>query len=191
MATTLNANQALARLKEGNEKFVEDELTHQRQDRIRREEYSGGVQEPYAIVLSCADSRVVPELVFNEGVGDLFVIRVAGNIANQSSIASIEYAIANLGVKLIVVLGHENCGAVKATVGNYPDGKISPALDHLVEHIMPVVSSTGDNVNDCVKLNAKKAVNDLMDKSDIIKTAEDIEIVSAYYNLASGKVDFL
>ncbi|MDB4835313.1 carbonic anhydrase [Cyclobacteriaceae bacterium] len=191
MATTLNASEALERLKAGNEKFVKDSLSHDRQDVTRRESYSGGVQEPYAIILSCADSRVVPELVFDEGIGDVFVIRVAGNIANASSIASIEYAVANLGVKLIVVLGHENCGAVKATVANHPKSDISPALDHLVDHIMPVVNSKEDDVNTCVKLNAKKAVKDLTEKSTIISEADGLEIVSGYYNLASGKVDFL
>ena len=190
MATNLTAQEALERLKKGNEKFVADQLSNERQDSTRREEYSGGVQEPFAIVLSCADSRVVPEMVFDQGIGDIFVFRVAGNIANASSIASIEYAVANLGVKLVVVLGHENCGAVKATIANYPDGKISPALDHLVEHIMPVVNSTEDDLATCVKSNATKAKNDLLEKSEILKGAEGLEIVSGYYNLGSGKVEF-
>ena len=102
----MTQDQVLTRLQEGNARFVDDKLDGQLQNSNRRSALTSG-QEPYAIILSCADSRVVPELAFDAGLGELFVIRVAGNIANSSSIASIEYAVANLGTGIIMVLGHE------------------------------------------------------------------------------------
>ena len=109
------------RLIDGNEKFVANKLEGKLQDSNRRESLTKG-QEPYAIILSCADSRVVPELAFDAGLGEIFVIRVAGNVANTSSIASIEYAVAHLGSKIIVVLGHQSCGAVTAAVQGGDNG---------------------------------------------------------------------
>jgi len=105
----LSAEKALEKLKAGNKNFVSDKLEGNLQDAARRKSLASG-QNPYAIILSCADSRVVPELAFDSGLGEIFVIRVAGNVANTSTTASIEYAVAHLGVKLIVVLGHESCG---------------------------------------------------------------------------------
>jgi len=98
------------RLQEGNSRFVEDKLDGKLQNSSRRSDLTGG-QQPFAIVLSCADSRVVPELAFDTGLGELFVLRVAGNIANTETIASIEYAVAHCGSKAIVVMGHQSCGA--------------------------------------------------------------------------------
>jgi carbonic anhydrase len=184
--------ETLHRLKEGNARFVEDKLDGKLQDSARRTSLTGG-QHPYAIVLSCADSRVVPELAFDAGIGELFVIRVAGNIANSSSIASIEYAVAHLGTKIIVVLGHESCGAVGAAIAGGDNG---PNLNHLVSHIQAAVDACGPNAAtaDIVKKNAHLNADDLVNKSAIISDAvnnQGVEIVSAYYNLDSGKVDFL
>lgn len=180
------------RLKEGNSRFVADKLDGKLQDSSRRENLTGG-QSPYAIVLSCADSRVVPELAFDTGLGELFVIRVAGNIANSSSIASIEYAVAHLGTKVIVVLGHESCGAVTAAVNGGDNGY---NLNHLLSHITPAVVASGDGaeVNEVVKKNASLNADELKNRSAIIRKAVekgDLNIVPAYYNLGSGKVDFL
>ena len=111
----MTAQESLHRLKEGNNRFVQDKLDGKLQDSSRKTSLLGG-QSPFAIILGCADSRVVPELAFDTGLGELFTVRVAGNIANTSSIASIEYAVAHLGAKLIVVLGHQNCGAVAAAI---------------------------------------------------------------------------
>ena len=117
----MNTDQIIKRLKEGNERYVADKLNHPLQDHARRVELTKG-QQPHTIVLSCADSRVVPELAFDTGLGELFVVRVAGNIANTSSMASIEYAVAHCGSKVIVVLGHESCGAVTAAVAGGDNG---------------------------------------------------------------------
>lgn len=182
----------LDKLKEGNKNFVSDKLDGKLQDSSRRELLTSG-QEPHTIVLSCADSRVVPELAFDSGLGELFVVRVAGNIANTSSMASIEYAVAHVGSKVIVVLGHQSCGAVTAAVNGGDNGY---NLNHLLSHITPALSASkeGDSVNDIVKINAKLTAKELMDRSSIIKNAVDsgsVKIVSAYYNLDSGKVDFI
>lgn len=111
----MTTDQIISRLKSGNENFVSDKLEGKCQDGNRRQSIEKK-QEPFAIILTCADSRVVPEIIFDTGLGELFVVRVAGNIANTSSIASIEYAVAHLKTKLIVVLAHESCGAVTAAL---------------------------------------------------------------------------
>ena len=180
------------RLTDGNGRFVNDQLEGNLQDGARRDELTGG-QAPYAIILSCADSRVVPELAFDAGIGELFVIRVAGNVANSSSLASIEYAVAHLGSKVIVVLGHQSCGAVTAAVQGGNNGY---NLNHLLSHITPAVAAAGEDaeINDVVKKNAMLTVDDMMTRSSIVRNAVesgDVEIVPAYYNLDSGRVDFL
>ena len=188
----MTQEEILNKLKKGNEKFVEDKLDGQLQDSSRRSELTGG-QSPHTIVLSCADSRVVPELAFDSGLGELFVVRVAGNVANTSSIASIEYAVANLGSKILVVMGHESCGAVTAAVQG---GDLGKNLNHLMDYLKPAVtaSNSNDAINDVVKTNARLTAETLKANSSIIKDAVEsgqVKIVPAYYNLDSGKVDFL
>lgn len=184
----------LERLKAGNARFVADKLDGQLQDSSRRSSLTSK-QEPYAIILSCADSRVVPELAFDTGLGELFVIRVAGNIANTSSVASIEYAVAELGVAVIVVLGHESCGAVGAALEG---GDLGPNLNHLLAHIEPAKAAAGEGaeIAAVVKKNAELSAKQLVDKSAIIRKAiagdeAKLKIVPAYYELESGKVNFL
>ncbi len=184
--------ESLNRLKEGNARFVADQLEGKLQDKPRRESLTGG-QAPYAIILGCADSRVVPELAFDAGLGELFVVRVAGNIANSSSIASIEYAVAHVGTPLTVVLGHQSCGAVTAAVAGGDNGY---NLNHLLSHITPTIAASkeGATVDEVVKKNAEITVGELTNRSEIIRNATDkgdVKVVHAYYNLDSGKVDFL
>ena len=188
----------LQRLKDGNARFVAEKSNHDLQDRKRRKHLDDCGQEPYVIILSCADSRVAPELTFDMGLGEIFVIRVAGNIANTSSIASIEYAVAHLpGDKVLVVLGHSKCGAVKAALDAIENRKNNGHnLNHLLAHIVPAVAASpaGTPENDVVKTNAKLTVEELQNRSSIIKNAVDagnLKIVPAYYNLTNGKVDFL
>ncbi len=185
-------DKVIERLKEGNNRFVSDKLEGKLQDAVRRDELTYG-QAPKAIILSCADSRVVPELAFDSGLGELFVVRVAGNVANSSSIASIEYAVAHLGSEVIVVLGHQNCGAVTAAIGGGDNGY---NLNHLLSHITPAISASekGAEVNSVVKKNAEINAEELKNRSAIIKNAVDqgkVKIISAYYNLDSGRVDIL
>ncbi|MFT5819463.1 MAG: carbonic anhydrase [Crocinitomix sp.] len=183
---------ARKRLEEGNARFISDKLDGQLQDSARRDHLTGG-QSPFAVILSCADSRVVPELAFDTGLGELFVLRVAGNVANTSTIASIEYAIAHLDTRVIVVMGHESCGAVGAAMDGGDNGH---NLNHLLAHITPALCAAeeGATKNDIVKSNAKLNAKELHNRSGIISNAvngKELEIWSAYYNLDSGKVDFI
>jgi carbonic anhydrase len=188
----MNKAETINRLKEGNKYFMNNMLKGKQQDGARRIEVMEG-QDPFAIVLSCADSRVVPELIFDTGIGELFVVRVAGNVANTSSIASIEYAVANLDSKVLVVLGHENCGAINAALAGGDHGK---NIKHLLSHLKPAISHSGmdaeaDNI---AHANARLTKNELIEKSIIIAAAVrsgKLEILPAYYHLESGKVDFL
>jgi len=188
----MSIQDVISRLEAGNKNFVNDKLDGKLQNSSRRSSLTAG-QEPYAIILSCADSRVVPELAFDAGLGELFVIRVAGNVANNSSIASIEYAVAHLGTPVIVVLGHESCGAVTAAIGGGDNGH---NLNHLLSHITPALAATdkGAPVNDVVKKNAELTGEELKTRSAIIRNAVDsgkVKIIPAYYNLGSGAVDWL
>lgn len=188
----MNKDEVLNRLKEGNERFTADKKEGKLQDKSRRDELTKG-QSPFAIILSCADSRVVPELAFDTGLGELFTVRVAGNIANSSSIASMEYAVAHLGTEVIVVMGHESCGAVTAAMGGGDNGY---NLNHLLSHVAPAIAASGKDapVNDVVKKNAQLTAEELKTRSTIIREAADsgkVKIVPAYYNLDSGKVDFI
>ncbi len=188
----MNIQEVISRLEAGNKNFVEDKLDGKLQNSNRRSELTSG-QEPYAIILSCADSRVVPELAFDAGLGELFVIRVAGNVANNSSIASIEYAVAHLGTTVIVVLGHESCGAVTAAMGGGDNGH---NLNHLLSHITPALAASEKDapVNDVVKKNAELTAHELKNRSSIIRDAVEsgkVKIIPAFYNLGTGAVDWL
>ncbi len=188
----MTIDQILQRLKDGNARFMEDHLDGKLQDSSRRNVLVGG-QEPYAIILSCADSRVVPELAFDSGLGELFVVRVAGNVANTSSMASIEYAVAHCGSSVIVVLGHQSCGAVTAAVSGGDNGH---NLNHLLAHITPALAMSDENsdINDVVMTNAKLVAKELAARSEIIRDAEkseSVKIVPAYYHLDTGRVEFL
>ncbi len=187
----LTWQEALNKLKNGNKHFVNDKLDGKLQNSSRREELISE-QNPYAIILGCSDSRVVPEILYDTGLGELFVIRVAGNIANFSTIASIEYAVVHLNVKLIIVLSHESCGAITAAISNT---KNESNFKYLYEHIKPsldlVIEKT---VNNVAKKNAELTKNKLIDNSKIIDNYtknKDLKIIPAFYHLNSGKVDYL
>jgi len=183
--------ESLDRLKAGNQRYVSESQTNPNNSAQRRGEQTDG-QQPFAIILSCADSRVVPELVFDCGIGDIFIVRVAGNVANLSSIASIEYAVAHLGSKLIVVMGHESCGAVTAAIQG---GDSTEALNHLLGHINPAILASEDKeVETVVRVNAQIVAKHLAQNSKTLSNAVesgDVKIVSAYYYLGSGEVEFL
>jgi len=162
----MNIQDILTRLEQGNGRFTTDKLEGKLQDSARRDELTNG-QQPHTIVLSCADSRVVPELAFDAGLGELFVLRVAGNVANTSTIASIEYAVAHCGSKVIVVLGHQSCGAVTAAINGGDNGY---NLNHLLSHVTPAINAcaAGASVTEVVKKNAELTVSDLTSRSKII-----------------------
>lgn len=188
----MNHKEILQRLTAGNDRFVADKLKGKLNDGSRRNELLIG-QEPFAIVLSCADSRVVPEMAFDTGLGELFVVRVAGNVANTSSIASMEYAVTHLGTQVIIILSHQNCGAVTAAVAG---GDYGPNLNHLLEHISPAIKESSDpnSVDEVIRKNAELTVKVISKNSEIISKSVDagkVEVVPAYYHLDSGKVEFL
>ncbi len=180
----------LKRLQEGNNRFVADKPDGKLQNSQRRQVLTHG-QDPYAVVVICADSRVVPELAFDTGVGELFVIRVAGNVANTCTVASIEYAVAHLDTSVVVVMGHEGCGAVTAAMQG---GALGPNLEHLLAHIAPALTAADDTpLEKVVKKNAELTAIELTKRSAIIRelvTSGRLAIVSAYYELGSGRVTF-
>ncbi|MDB4582591.1 hypothetical protein N9164_05520 [Draconibacterium sp.] len=187
----MTTQEILNRLSEGNSRFVSDRLKGDLLIQIKKESLLN-TQKPFAIVLSCADSRVVPELIFETGIGDLFVVRVAGNVANTSSIASIEYAVAHLKTKVIVVLGHQNCGAVTVASKGRDYGK---NINRMISLITPAISASREmaTIDELALKNAELSAKALTKKSKIIKNAvenEGVKIVSAFYWIESGKVDF-
>ena len=186
----INWKEAFERLKSGNRHFIKDKLDGKLQNSSRREELISE-QNPYAVIIGCSDSRVVPEILFDTGLGELFVIRVAGNIANFSTIASVEYAVLHLNVKLIIVLGHESCGAITAALEEtdnqsnfkYLFAHIKPALD-LVEN--KTVDNVAKKNSDLTKLNLIKNSNIISEYYE----NKNLEIITGFYHLDSGKVDF-
>jgi carbonic anhydrase len=153
-------------------------------------------QHPFAIILSCSDSRVPPEIVFDEGLGDLFIVRVAGNVLNDEGLGSIEYAVDILGARLIVVLGHQSCGAVDAAMKTVAaKGKAPGHIQSLVTAIKPVVDSTpkGD-LDTTIKANVKHVVDALRSSTPILKArvdSGDVQVIGGYYTLDTGAVTFL
>lgn len=185
----VTARAALERLKAGNNRFRVDRSEGSYRDGHRRRELEEG-QQPFAAVLSCSDSRVVPELAFDTGLGELFVVRVAGNIADPSTIASLEFAVMQLGVKLIVVMGHENCGAVAAALESGDAGK---NLNRLMGFIRPAVDeSVQRDVNTAARSHVQRTLAALTGESAILRDAAqaDVGLVGSFYHIGSGWVEF-
>jgi len=182
---------ALQALMDGNQRFVERKLTFYQEDLAILQRNTAEKQEPFASVLSCADSRVPVELLFDQSIGHVFVNRVAGNIATTEIIASIEYGAAVLGTKAIVVLAHGNCGAVKATI----DGKAVPGqISSLYRYMRPAVNQAGTNLQAASEANAKIQAQLLRESSPLlggmIKEGK-LSIVAAFFDVQSGKVTLL
>jgi carbonic anhydrase len=190
----ISPDKAIEMLKAGNARHVSGHPTHPHESAARLHEIAQG-QKPFAIILGCADSRVPPELVFDAGLGDLFDVRVAGNIVDDAVIGSIEYAVEHLGTTLIVVLGHERCGAVQAA---YDGGEAAGHLGTLVEHLKSAVEKAkkqpGDGVDNAVRINATQVAEELRNSKPILSKAVaegKIKIVAARYDLDDGKVQIL
>ena len=185
---------ALAQLIEGNRRFADSKPERPRQTTARREEIASG-QKPFAVVIGCSDSRVPPEILFDCGLGDLFVIRVAGNIVDKIVMGSVEYAVEHVGVRLVVVLGHSHCGAVTATVEG---GEALGSIGALAEIIQPAVAAVDANddavVDKAAMINVRLMVGQLHDSDPILKKymGEDhLKIVGAFYDLKSGRVEII
>jgi carbonic anhydrase len=182
---------ALSRLLEGNRRFIDAAPSHPNQDVARRALLAGG-QEPFAIILCCSDSRVPPEVVFDQGLGDLFVVRVAGNVADEIGLASIEYAAEHLGVRLVMVLGHERCGAVTAAVKG---GELPGHLPALMAALQPAVDGNhdphGDAVEGAMQANIELTARHLRESGPVLSglVAEgQLKVVGARYDLDTGAV---
>jgi len=200
----LTAREALARLQQGNRRFVANHLAVPTDHQARRNELVSG-QEPFAIILGCSDSRVPAELVFDQGFGDLFVIRVAGNIVAPSQIGSVEFAAARFGTRLVVVLGHSSCGAIQATIEELhrPTVNQSPNLKAIVDRIRPGVADIVTTrepegalavEHAAMAANVRASVDQFRHGSAIIENliAKDgLVVTGAWYSLETGKVEFL
>ncbi|MDQ2696965.1 MAG: carbonic anhydrase [Pseudomonadota bacterium] len=195
--TTLTPDEALQRLKEGNEHFVANDGVRQMDDASRRLEIARG-QAPFAVLVGCSDSRVSPELLFGRGLGELFIVRVAGNTVDLAALGSVEYAVAELGVPLIVVLGHERCGAVAAAVAVVQENATFPgSIGEMVEPIIPAVlkaqNMEGDLLDNSVRENIRRVVDRLENSEAVLRDpieAGRLKIVGARYDLEEGKVEF-
>lgn len=189
---------SLDRLKAGNARFVANAAAPLPVDETSRQAQVKG-QSPFAVVLSCADSRIPPEIIFNVGLGELFIVRTAGQVTDKAVLASIEYAVEHLHVPLLVVMGHESCGAVKAALETKPGApSMGPNLDALVAAIRPAfdrMSNPADeaHMRDAILANVEQVVNDVLAKSAVVKHlvgAGTLQVVGAYYELGSGRVRF-
>src|ERR1700732_5336218 len=193
----LSPDAALKRLMKGNERYAEGES--RRHDFKREREALVGGQNPFAAILSCADSRIAPEYAFDSGRGDLFVCRVAGNFANDDTIASMEYAVAILGTPLIMVLGHDACGAVDATIKSLKDNTTLPGhLPSLVKSLTPAVKAIsgrpGDPLDNAIRQNVIDNVAKLKSATPILGAAVEqkkLKVVGGIYRLSSGKTEMI
>ena len=197
--TNLLPKDALDLLVQGNQRFIKNEQQDKNLSEIR--EALKNNQQPFAAILGCSDSRVAPELIFDQTLGDLFSVRLAGNVACRKAIGSLEYSCKYLGSKIILVMGHSNCGAVKAACENFEEGNIT----EIIKLLQPAVSEetttpypdrnakNSEFVSNVCFLNVKKQIQNIINQSDILRDLLDkkqIGIIGAVYNFASGKVEF-
>jgi len=198
IAMTEKGNEALQKLMDGNKRFVSGTLAQKDLSVKKREELSRG-QKPFAIVLTCSDSRVPPELLFDQGLGDVFVVRVAGNVVDPIALGSIEYAAEHLGSPLLLILGHSKCGAVKATLDE--KGKPEGNIGEIEKKIMPAVAAakkkggTPDEILEtAIKENMKNVYADVMKNSKIIPHLVEegkFMIAAGEYDITTGKIEMI
>jgi carbonic anhydrase len=189
-SSSVSPDTALARLKAGNHRFVATSVSGGKPTAARRAETASG-QHPFAIVVGCADSRTSPEIVFDQNIGDIFVIRTAGNLVDDYALGSIEYAVSHFGVRLIVVLGHQKCGAVQAALS----GGDAPGHVHaIVRAIQPAVHASkgrpGDPLVNAIHENDAEVAAKIRKKAHLADAASQVRIVEGYYDLHTGKVEW-
>jgi carbonic anhydrase len=189
-AASVGADAALARLKAGNARFVATPVSKGKSNTAKREE-TAKAQHPFAIIVACADSRTAPEIVFDGDLGDLFVVRTAGNLIDDHALGSIEYAVAHLGARLIVVLGHQRCGAVVAALAS----AAAPGhVQSLVRDIQPAVEAAkgkpGDATDNTVAENSRLIAARIGKEAELGDVAKEVRVVSAVYSFDTGKVEW-
>ena len=182
----VSADRALEMLKEGNQKYLAAKTSLGDISLEKRRETCENGQQPYAVIVTCSDSRVLPESIFSAGIGDLFIIRVAGNVMDDHQLGSIEYAAEHLGIRLIVVLGHDHCGAVDAAINHDPDGYIK----FITDEIKIAIGDEQDDYKACC-LNVKRSVEVIESSFEIHREEEHgLKVIGALYRLDDGKVEF-
>jgi carbonic anhydrase len=189
-APSVGPDESLARLKAGNQRFVHASVSAGKPTASRRAQTAKG-QNPFAIVVGCADSRTAPEIIFDQNIGDLFVVRTAGNLVDDYALGSIEYAVQHLGSRLIVVLGHQSCGAVQAALS----GGDAPGHIHaLVSAIQPAVRATrgkpGDPLANAIHENDSLVAEKIRQKARLGNLASQVRVVEGYYDLRTGRVEW-
>lgn len=177
-------DKALKSLIQGNKRYVEEALDHPRRDKEMRLT-SIETQKPFAVILTCSDSRVIPEILFDQGIGDLFIIRLAGNVVGTLSLESLKFAVIELGCSLIVVMGHENCGAVKAVMEN----KGRELLPKIYEQIEPYVIKE-KTLEAGIKSNVLHVVDGIKENFQDQVNSKKLKIIGAIYHFQSGEVEF-
>jgi carbonic anhydrase len=190
-AAAIGAEAALAKLQEGNARFVGNPTSSRKPTAARRAQTAQG-QHPFVIVVGCADSRTSPEIIFDQNLGDVFVTRSAGNLVDDHALGSIEYAIEHLGVRLIIVMGHSKCGAVAAAVAG---DKAPGHIQSLVRDIQPAVRATKGERGDAVELatveNARLMAKKVRTQMEVSELAKQVRVIPAVYDLRSGKIQWL
>ncbi|MDD3593548.1 MAG: carbonic anhydrase [Candidatus Gastranaerophilales bacterium] len=198
----IKPQEALDRLLEGNKRFVANQSLHpnrcqETKDSLLHE------QRPFAVILSCSDSRVPIEIIFDAGFGDIFVVRTAGHVLSQEVMGSIEYAVRSLGVKLVMILGHDNCGAVQSAIKSYKNKtlhKLSSGMQSIMTHIYPAIEGivcetcNHEFLDAAIESNVIYQVNDLIKNDEYIAQKvknKDIMVIGANYNLKTSKVDII
>lgn len=183
----ITAAEAMEKLKKGNQLYLDAKSNPGDVSPAIRQKTCDEGQVPYAIVITCSDSRVIPESVFSAGIGELFVIRVAGNVMDNHQLGSVEYAAGHLGTKLVVVLGHTHCGAVGAALSSKPDGYVKTITDE----ILKAVGDEKDETRACC-LNVERSVSVIKDSLKYGGDGpDDVKVCGALYHIDSGKVEFL
>ncbi|MGK5595371.1 MAG: carbonic anhydrase [Parachlamydiaceae bacterium] len=187
----ISSENALQRLMQGNERYAQDKLLHPDRTRFRREELTAS-QTPFAIILGCSDSRVSPEIVFDQGIGDLFVVRIAGNVVGPVELDSIEFAAGYLGSSIVFVLGHENCGAVSSVLNQHT--KDIEAIAQLLSPSIQGIDPNGKQaLEEAIKKNVSFVTKQLKQSPVLARLIEEkkIDVVGGYYHLGSGKVELI
>ena len=187
---SVGPEEALSRLKVGNERFAQSKVSTSKPVAARRAETAKD-QHPFAIIVGCSDSRTAPEIIFDQNIGDLFVIRTAGNLVDDYALGSIEYAVDHLGTRLIVVLGHVRCGAVTAALAG---GSAPGHINSLVRDIQPAVAATkgkeGDALANAIHENDAEVAAKIRKQAQLGELASQVRIVEGYYDLDTGKVEW-
>ncbi len=198
MATYLTPALAWRRLREGNERFVSGETSHPNQDASRRSSLVEN-QHPFAVIFGCSDSRLAAEIIFDVGLGDVFVVRTAGQVIDDAVLGSLEYSVGVLGVPLIVVLGHDSCGAVSATksaveTGQMPAGFIRDLVERITPSVLTSLRNDETEVNDMVVEHVKQTSQRLADSSRVISDAIEggrTAVIGLSYSLAEGRANLV